>query len=217
MSSLQRVPGLKPDAGFSLMEVIVALALLSLITAMLAGSIKSTRSILAMIDRNTTASALLPAQSYLRAALTQTVPAPGASAPDATPSLTGEPASIRFRTLYSPKGLIEGLYDIQVRLEPSANRAQLFDLVVRQKLARQQPPAGPDETAHHLRSVLASNVRSVSFRYFGADTLSSDEADWSQTWSSAERLPRLVRVEVTFAPDEAQSWRALDFPLQLAD
>ena len=68
------------EAGFTLIEIIVALALLSLIMGILAGSVKTARNVLAVIEANNTHSAIVPAQSYLRSAFAQTVSAKSALA-----------------------------------------------------------------------------------------------------------------------------------------
>ena len=207
--------GERTEAGFTLIEMLVAIALLALIVGMLAGSIQGSRNVLAFIERNNTASALLPAQSYLRSALAQTVPAQLSNATvDRTPVLQGDAARVRFKTFYAPQGQIEGLYNVEVHLEPANARASMFDLVAIQTLLR---PAGSDTAAPSRRAVLASNVRAVSFAYFGASDAATQDWQWFQAWSSAERLPRLVRVDVSFGPDQGRIWRHLEIPLQLSD
>ena len=204
----------RSDAGFSLMEVIVALALLSLITGLLASSVKGTRNILAFVARNNAASASLPAQSYLRSAFAQAVPASaGATAADRTTGLEGDATRVAFKTAYAPKGQFEGLYHVEVRLEPGPGRSPGSDLVVIQTLLR---PDGADPAPPSQRSTLASNVSAVTFSYFGVDTLPPNDWQWFDSWSSPDQLPRFVRLEVTFARGAAQSWRQLVFPLQLA-
>ena len=206
-----------PAAGFSLIEVIVALALLSLITGLLANSIRGTRNILAAVARNTAAGASVPAQNYLRSAFAQTVPAtPGFTTGARTAALEGDGARVAFKTSYAPKGQFEGLYRVEVRLEPGPARASGSDLVVIQTLVR--PSADGDEAAPPgQRSTLASNVSAISFSYYGVDLSQPGDWQWLGSWSSPDKLPRLVRLEVTFAPGLGQSWQPLEFPLQLAD
>ena len=143
------------EAGFTLIEMIIALALLSLISAMLAGSVAGTRNVLAFIERNNAASAVLPAQGYLRSAFARTIPAKLGSGPSGrTPVLLGEPAHVRFKTFFAPRGQVEGLYDIEVGLAPATGRASGFDLVVIQTLRRpaltgawEEQPACPTRNA----------------------------------------------------------------------
>lgn len=206
------------EAGFTLIEMIIALALLSLISAMLAGSVAGTRNVLAFIERNNAASAVLPAQGYLRSAFARTIPAKLGSGPSGrTPVLQGEPAHVRFKTFFAPRGQVEGLYDIEVGLAPATGRSSGFDLVVIQTLRRPAQADSLDAPVPVLRSTLATNVRSVSFSYFGVDEAEPDGWEWLDSWSSVERNPRLVRIDVTFGPGQTQNWRDVIFPLQLSE
>ena len=207
------------EAGFTLIEIIVALALLSLIMGILAGSVKATRNVLAVIEANNTHSAIVPAQSYLRSAFAQTVPAKSALAiANQTAGLLGEPTRVGFNTFYATRGQIGGLYHVEIRLEPARGGSSTFDLIAIQTLVRPIPADGTDAPPPaRFRSVLASNVASVSFEYFGIDDAEPGQWQWLDGWSSAERLPRLVRLDVTFAPGQTQSWRRLECPLQFAE
>ena len=109
MSDRATTPRAPPDAGFTLIEMIVALALMSLIVGLLASSVRGTRQVLAFIDRNNVTGAVPPAQSYLLSSFAQTVSAQQAGA-DRPPALLGEPARVRFTTSHAPQGQIEGLY-----------------------------------------------------------------------------------------------------------
>ena len=204
------------EAGFSLIEIVVALALLSLIMGLLAGSVKGTRNVLAFIERNNTDSAILPAQNYVRSALAQATGRSRMTVADQTPGLVGDSRRVHFRTLYSPRGQYEGIYDVEIRLEPAQNN--FSDLVVFQTLLRPKPSDGSDAPpTASFRSILASNVASVSLEYFGIDDAEPGQWQWLDAWSSTERLPRLVRLDVTFAPGQTQSWRRLECPLQFAE
>ena len=205
-----------PDAGFTLIEMIVALALMSLIVGLLASSVRGTRQVLAFIDRNNVTGAVPPAQSYLLSSFAQTVSAQQAGA-DRPPALLGEPARVRFTTSHAPQGQIEGLYHVELRLEPMSGRSPPFDLVAIHTLARPAQADGEDLPAPSRRSILASNVVAASFEYYGTVDGEPDQWRWLDSWSSADRLPRLVRIDVRFAPGQPQTWRRLEFPLQLAD
>ena len=92
----------KGDAGFTLVEVVVALALLAMIMALLAESIRGARRVLALVERNTAANAVVAAQSYLRSALAQSVPAPNdGNSENQDLGFSGGPNSVRFTTTYA--------------------------------------------------------------------------------------------------------------------
>lgn len=208
------------DAGFTLIEMLVALALASVSVGILAGSVRSSRTVMAFIERNTAASAIVPAQSYLRLALAQAIPAQAspASTSNRTPVLIGEPDRISFNTFYAPRGQIAGLYQVEVRLEPVGGRAlNGFDLIAIQTLLRSARSVAPDVPLPTRKSTLASNVQAVSIRYFGIDDQDPENWQWLQSWSSVERLPRLVQISVTFTKDQNRIWHRLEAPLQLSN
>ena len=217
MISRPTAPHVSSDAAFTLIEVIVGLALLSLVMGMMAGSVKGSRNVLAFIDRNNAASAVVPAQSFLLSSFAQVVPAQlSVAAADRAPPLSGNSTHVRFTTFHSPQGQIEGLYDIELRLEAMGSRPGAYDLVAEHRLSR--PPQEKEVAAPpSRRSTLASNVVAASFSYFGTIDAEPDNWRWLDTWSSADRLPRLVRIDVRLAPDQPQLWRRLVFPLQLAN
>ena len=99
---------------------------------------------------------------------------------------------------------------------PMAGRAGAYDLVVIQTLQRLTPADGAPAPVPSLKSTLTSDVASVSFRYFGASDSDPLDLQWLERWSSAERLPRMVEVGVTFAGTKPP-WQRLEFPLLLAE
>lgn len=209
---------LRSQDGFTLIEVIVALALLSLIMVIMGEAVRSARNVLAFVERSNAASAIAPGQSYLRSVLAQAIP-PGLSIASVTGTrgLRGDPSSVRVNTLYAMRGQIQGAYHIEVFLEPMTGTASAFNLVAVQTPIRPLPAEGSDVEIPSQRLKIASNVVSAAFAYFGTRDAEPGVWQWFDSWSSTERLPRLVRVDVTLAPGQAQVWRRLEFPLQLAD
>lgn len=209
MSGRTAGPCERREAGFSLMEVIVALALLSMIMALLAGAIKGARDVVGFIERSAAASAVVPAQTYLRSVLAKAAPV--------APGLMGDATSLRVRTFHALRGQLEGLYQIEIALEPVAGRPSVSDLVAIQSPVRAAAPDGSAADVASLKFRLLANVQSVAFSYFGASDEAPDQLTWLAEWTARSGLPRLVRVEVTMAPGQPQVWRQLDFPIQLAE
>lgn len=206
------------EAGFTLIEMLVALVLVSLSAGILAGSVRGARTVLAFIERNNAASAIVPAQNYLRHALAQTVPAqPGRGGDDRPPVLLGEPERIRFNTYYAPRGQLDGLYQVDVRLERTGERGDVFDLVAVQTLLRPGNSEGTDIPPPSRKSTLATNVRELSISFFGIDDDEPEHLQWLPSWSAVERLPRLVRIDVAFTQDQSRIWHRLEVPLHLSN
>lgn len=206
------------DAGFSLIEMIVALALLSLIMALIASSVRGARRVLAVVETNATNSATIAAQNYLRAVITQAVPAQGNGAPGQSENaFSGGNDRLRFISGFSPHGLYEGIYRIDIGLVRSADRQGMFDLVVTQTLMRSASgdDAQPPPPIH--RSILISNIEAMTISYFGASGEDLSKFDWQDYWSTPNRLPRVVQIKVKFARSDDRIWHPLQAPLQLAD
>ena len=217
MRTRPATPCARGELGFTLIEMIVALALLSLIMGVLAGSIKVARNVLGAVERTAVANTALPAQSYLRAAFAQTVPARlSTTSADRSPVLVGDATRVRFKTFYATLGQLEGLYTVDIRLEPGRDRDG-FDLVAIQALQRPAAADGSVPDAPSRRSVLATNVRAIRIGYFGTSETKVDDWQWVDAWTSADRLPRLVRIDLTFQPGQGQNWRRVHFPIQLAE
>ena len=146
-------------------------------------------------------------------ALAQTVPVRVTTlSGDVSPGLVGNATQVRFKTLYAPHGQLGGLYWIDVHLEPTVGSRTTYDLIATQTLVRPDVEGAPVEVG--LRSTLATHVIAVSLRYFGTEDGDVALFQWQPEWSS-DRLPRLVRFDVTFAPGQPQIWQRIDLPLQL--
>ena len=204
--------------GFTLIEVLVGLVLLSLVMGILAQGLRDARNVLAYVERSNAAIAIVPGQDYLRSVFAQAIP-PGQSIVSVTGTrgLQGEATSVRVNTLHALRGQIEGAYHVDVFLEPMNGTGSAFNLVAVQTPVRPPPDEGSNLDIPSQRLTIASNVVSAAFGYYGTRDGEPDDWQWFQSWSSTERLPRLVRADVTLAPGEAQVWKQLVFPLQLAD
>jgi len=218
MSTQADNDAVETDAGFTLLEMVIALALLALITALLAGSMSAARRVLAVAERNTAFVTIGAAQNYLRSALAEAVPPNSVGSIEALgPAIEGSAATMQFTTTFSPAGLLGGTYRIEVQLEPVANRRGLFDLTVRQTQARSPGGDGAQPTGTSTSAVLVPNVTGATMAYFGATGDDGAEVQWQSDWTEPKRLPRLVRIDVQFATGDPRSWQRMQAPLLLAE
>lgn len=207
-----------PDSGFTLIEVVVALALLALIAGLLVQTIRGARYALATVERNTSAFDIGAVQTMLRQAFAQAVPAANGIATAATmPSFVGGPNRISFKTLYSPRSQIEGLYGVEIGLVPSAERRGATDLVMTHVLLRSEPTDGQNQPSVTWRTTLVPNVDAAAFAYFGKADPLREQMAWVDSWTVPDQLPRLVRIEIRFKALDGRSWPRLEVPLYFAD
>jgi general secretion pathway protein J len=178
-------------AGFTLIEVVVALALAGLVTVILVAGLRLTAGGVARLtERADRLDARYSVETLLRRALEAAVP--GVSI-GGKPGFAGAPASLDFVTLAETGG--PGLYRFELALDGAG-------LVLTRRLA--VPFAEPELR----RSVLAPHVRRFAVAYFGAP-LPSDPPSWRDRWEGISFLPRLVRLTI----DTGDGGTDLRFPI----
>lgn len=205
------------DVGFTLIEVIVSLAILGLILAMLPGAFQLGRrawETTTRIDRTDHAAA---SRSFLEQRLTEAMPV---SIADATGErqlgFTGDARRMMFVAPSASGPAGGGLYRFELTVEPGTSGDAL---VLRQSLAAAPPrPVGQEQGADERR-VLFDGPRGLSFRYFGA-IRDDAERTWNTEWRSRNALPELVELSadgVTTAPatQGTTAWQPLVVALRL--
>jgi general secretion pathway protein J len=203
------------DDGFTLIEMLVAVALLSIMMVLLIGAIGNARVALAFVERANVVTPVYSAQNYLRSALLQArAKQRGLDSNDREIGFLGDAQNMTFTTSFAPNGQFGGLYQVRIGLERSAG-GQSYELIVTQALDR---PASNDERAAvpKLRAVLIENVEAVAFSYFGPKE-DKPAPEWLDGWSQTYRLPALVSIELKFARGDSRTWYRLIVPLFASD
>jgi general secretion pathway protein J len=162
------------DAGFTLVEVLVALALTALVSLLL---LHGVRLAAAGLDRHARRAERLDDRRSLDELLRRVL----SSA--ASGSFVGRPTTARFLSLAEDSG--PGLYRIEIAREGSR-------LILRRRLA------GPSADPQIAEAVLAGDVVAFGFAYFGAPS-AAEAPGWHQDWEGLTRLPLLVRVSLDTA------------------
>lgn len=181
------------DGGFTLLEMLVSLALLALILTVLAQMIFGARLALGFIDRRAAQGPVTAAQAYIRAAVSQARDFPELKAAGEV-AFFGTANQMTFLSGHAPRGSYQGLYKVTLRV--AANRTGANDLVADLQIAR--PPATHLQPA--TNSVpLVRNIQSVSFGY------TANDGGTSSSWNTAV-LPQLVTVRVRFPAGDRRRW-----------
>lgn len=195
MSAPARAPH---AAGFTLLELLVAITLFALLSVVLFGGLRfglrATEAGTARIDRTAEIAA---AAGFLRNELADAQPLEKTADGDkerAEVAFTGEPGSIIFVAAPPPQLTTGGWHVLHLALEPGPNGGRL---VISGRLVRND--AGDDVTAAiDARSVLLEHVASVSFAFFGTPD-DGDPPEWHERWEGSANLPALVRLRIGFA------------------
>jgi general secretion pathway protein J len=181
-------------AGFTLLELLVALNLLALLTVGLAAALHAGNRAAAAVDRSLDQSSQLAlAYRFLRDALADAQPLPLAGAAEPREiRFDGRPDRLSFVAELPPHLSIGGFADLTLALDGPVERSRL--IVSWRTLTRAGAAAELGE-AHS--NVLLEHLRAVEFAYFGqADT--NARAAWHDYWQAAIALPRLVRIRGQF-------------------
>jgi general secretion pathway protein J len=207
----------RSESGFTLLEMLVGLVLLSLTGALLAASLRTGRTALSTVSRVNETMQVAASQSYLREALAQARSLPHSPVVNgAVGSFAGNTKVIAFTTTHAPQGQFEGLYRVEISLVVATERLRAFNLNMAQVIWR--PPlvdTAPQPLVIRTTQLL-SNVADVSFAYYG-DQDDNGSVDWHASWSHPVKLPRLVAVDVTFAPGDPRRWDQLVLTVHAAE
>ena len=213
-------PESSPESGMTLVELLVALVLLSFLALMLTGSLRFSiraweRSEVQMgeVARIRLAQNLI--RRYLsaaRASKARTRTRRGKVA--ARPSVfTGGPDHVEFLAPLPAHLGHGGLY--RIILDMAARPNGDSDLRIRWR---------PDQTGFESKlgdgdeewreTILLSSIEDLTFSYFGAVDKKA-EADWIGSWESALDTPTIVKLSVNFPDGDRRLWPELAVRLML--
>lgn len=200
---------MKRHAGFSLIEVLAALALLGLLLVGVYSGIRTaTHSVHAGSAAIERLDAIRSAQQFLRRELAQAMAQPiGRAANGDAIYFKGDPHEMRY---------VAPLPGYLGKLGPQLQILKLVDNGkggLRLELSFAKLPSG-NQPAQPVGSpqVLLDDVREGGFGYRGRDP-QGHPVDWADHWSDGRRLPVLVRVELKLGGID--HWPQLEAPLRV--
>ncbi len=198
-SSAQR----RSAAGFTLAEMLVALALFGMISALLAAVI----NLIARLDGSSRQQGELieqiaSAQDLLRARIEQMRPQVDPRGAGDTIAMAG----LRDEVTFTAAGLAaDGAHQLQaIRLKRTAGgRLVLYTAPLL---------AGPDIRASSVAGwsavPLLDRVQTLELAYYGADQITGQDM-WQDRWLGRAQPPKLVRMRIGFAAGDARNWPVL--------
>lgn len=192
-------------SGFTLIEMMVALALVSLMSlAMFQAYRLSQRSLLQATRVDGASHDVAGAQRFLRRVLEQAYPFQKSLNSGARRGLEGEAARL---IVTGPALAAEGSLGYQ-RFELSLDKGG--ELAVRWNLDRNGKTAGAGQ-AQPERDVILTGVKSISISYLELVELGNEQIEphWLDSWMEMSTMPALIRVRIDFVEGEHRSWPEL--------
>jgi general secretion pathway protein J len=202
------------QAGFTLVELLVSLALTAAIASFILGGVHLVRRTWAITHDRESIEEVDAAATQLRGLLAKAMPVKTLDEADLTTRLLfeGRADSVIFATLSEATAFQGG--PMRVRLSwhdrpPLPGRPAA--LAVRTAVFR----ADPGLVFESDPVILFRNVVGFSLRYFGTPT-QDQPPQWHTEWLGHERMPLAMLVQVDFAPASGRRGLALQTTLRLA-
>jgi len=201
-----RVRG-RHSAGFTLLELTIALVLLALLSTVLFGSLRlagqSTGRGEAKADAT---SSMRLTEEFLRTNLEAQHPLRMRKMAQFPLLFTGTADSLSYASELPARVAAGGVWFFRLRVLADDAKSPLV-------LERMVPDVGADSPPQFQgadRSVLADGIAKIVIGYYGRDSgtlASATEPTWRDHWDDAQRLPLLIRIDVT--PITGDPWPRL--------
>ena len=181
------------EAGFSLIEMLVAITILALVLAMLPGTFSlahRTWDATAVLDQRARQDG---GRSFLQARLAEAMPVfepVGAGAVQLVFTGSAETLTFVAPSANGPQGA--GLYRFTLETKPQG-RGNALVVTVAPFVLKRARDSDPIPTEEH---VLYDGLTSASFRYYGRKDLRTPTSSWQTAWSRRDALPDAVELTV---------------------
>jgi general secretion pathway protein J len=195
----------QPMYGFTMVELMIALVLLALMSAVLFGSLNlAGRSSDAGAAKADASSGMRLAGDYLRTQLAAQHPQRMRKVQDFPLLFGGEADQLRYAAALPGRVGLGGIWYYRLKVETVAGRDKP-SLILERMIPDLSAPDMP-QFADAEHSVLADDIKEVKFGYYGiSNTAGVDEAPtWRDQWDDPQLLPQLIRVDVI--PAKGPAW-----------
>jgi general secretion pathway protein J len=190
-------------AGFTLLELLVALALLAALTVILMSALEFGTQVWRRGDQGAAAADLAVAYRTLQNNIERALPIPERVEQSNAAVMAFDGTADALTLVVANPGRVGLLGDTVLRLERNSGAGAPF-------LGISWAPYDPKQrltidTFNETLTLLA-DVRAVSFRYFGARDEDDGPPRWSDEWRSQSRLPRVIAIDLETADKHKWTW-----------
>lgn len=187
------------EAGFTLVELLVTLALMSFIAVTLTATFQMTRRAVRTINESNERAAVATIQAFVIESLKQMFPVlQDTNGLHRGVYFTGREQAIAFVSNYAGGGTIGGLHAVLLEQRPPQNGlSNKSSLILQVKVWRPLP----DGKSEVYERILLENINSFGVQYFDGD-----RSIWHQQWPYPNRLPDLLKLSVEFPKGDIRQW-----------
>jgi general secretion pathway protein J len=198
--------------GFTLIEMMVALAVVSLMSIAMLQAYRFSQRALAQTTRvDAAARDIADAQRVLRRLIEQAYPFEVSQATAATAAPRGLTGNASHLEMSAPAPAMDGAvgfyrYTLSLAGTAEAGRFEVSWTLDRNGATEAAPAAATART-----EPLLEGVRSISIAYLELVELGNGqiEPNWRDEWIDKRAMPALVRIRVSFAPGDPRHWPEL--------
>lgn len=196
-------PSHEAQAGFTLVEALVATAILAMIALFVFSGIDTGRRFWETTARHAAAGDEVgAAQAFLRESITQAYPAIISLPPnDYRVAFQGERDRLAFTTTLPDAAGVGGYYRTMLYQDGDKTSPRL---TMAWRLERNEKEDMGPGSAVKEKSLL-EGVGKLRLAYYG-ETGANRRLEWRDDWVNRTTLPKLVRIDVEFPPGDPRVW-----------
>ncbi len=188
-----------PQAGFTLVETLVCLALAGLIGVLLLNAVRIAGGAAAAAGRAAGTEEVQSVRDHLR----RTLGSLAQTRPDGRrPTLRGSPDGLV--AVLAPDQTLERPTELAMTLARLPGGAGAFDLVE----SRSEAEALSGQPTTPRSEAILGRIAGLGIRYYGAPARGARPV-WLPAWSRPDRPPLLVEIQVAFPPADQRRWPPL--------
>jgi len=196
--------GRSTEAGFTLVEVLVAITLLALLMALLAGGLRLGARVWEREGiQGAQAAEMQIIHDFLRRLLQQTYPSQASGKTHLV--FDGKGNALSFVAPLPSHVGYGGFYNVKIFIKSGPTNRQL---VLRYILRHPDIIPSTVSGAVSGETVLLNDIEDLEIRYFGP-TLDSGPQTWHAEWLNKNRLPDLIQLNVRFPYADTRIWPSL--------